>query len=449
LSMFDVDGALRYLIQAEGSDLHLKVPAVPTARIHGHLGALEGEEALKPPDTERVLRYMLTDPNKLDEFDREGEVDFAYSIEGLARFRVNAFRQRGSISLVCRAIPYSIRTIEQLNLPDVIRGLAEEERGIVLLTGTTGSGKSTTLAAMIDHMNQTMAKHVVTIEDPIEYLHRDRQSVINQREVGLDTTSFKRALRRVLRQDPDVILIGEMRDEETVQTALSAAETGHLVLSTVHTVDATESINRMLDFFPPHQHQQARAMIAGTLKGVVSQRLIPSADGSGRVAVCEILVMTGRVRDMIMDPTQTGRLHEVIQEGEYYGMQTFDQALLGHLQAGRVTMDEAVKASTHPHDFKLLVAAEGRRSTSMADLVPSQGAGEDEPAPAPNNPNGHGNGHEPEPAPVTPLAPVAPEDEPQDPPEKDPPPPPPAPPAASSERPAQTGSGSVPPPGVG
>jgi twitching motility protein PilT len=296
-----------------------------------------------------------------------------------------------------------------------------------------------------------MAKHVVTIEDPIEYLHRDRQSVINQREVGLDTTSFKRALRRVLRQDPDVILIGEMRDEETVQTALSAAETGHLVLSTVHTVDATESINRMLDFFPPHQHQQARAMIAGTLKGVVSQRLIPSADGSGRVAVCEILVMTGRVRDMIMDPTQTGRLHEVIQEGEYYGMQTFDQALLGHLQAGRVTMDEAVKASTHPHDFKLLVAAEGRRSTSMADLVPSQGAGEDEPAPAPNNPNGHGNGHEPEPAPVTPLAPVAPEDEPQDPPEKDPPPPPPppAPPAASSERPAQTGSGSVPPPGVG
>ena len=304
--MFDVDAALRYLIQAEGSDLHLKVPVPPMARVHGQLAPLEGEEGLKPADTERVLRYMLTDPTKLDEFDQEGEVDFAYSIEGLARFRVNAFRQRGSISLVCRAIPYSIRTIEELNLPDVIRTLAEEERGIILLTGTTGSGKSTTLAAMIDHINQNVAKHVVTIEDPIEYLHRDRKSVINQREVGLDTTSFKRALRRVLRQDPDVILIGEMRDEETVQTALSAAETGHLVLSTVHTVDATESINRMLDFFPPHQHQQARAMIAGTLKGVVSQRLIPSADGAGRVAVCEILVMTGRVQDMIIDPDADG-----------------------------------------------------------------------------------------------------------------------------------------------
>jgi twitching motility protein PilT len=438
--MFDVDAALRYLIQAEGSDLHLKVPVPPTARVHGHLRPLEDEEGLKPADTERVLRYMLTDPTKLDEFDQEGEVDFAYSIEGLARFRVNAFRQRGSISLVCRAIPYSVRGIEQLNLPPVIRTLAEEERGIILLTGTTGSGKSTTLAAMIDHINQTMAKHVVTIEDPIEYLHRDRRSVINQREVGLDTTSFKRALRRVLRQDPDVILIGEMRDEETVQTALSAAETGHLVLSTVHTVDASESINRMLDFFPPHQHQQARAMIAGTLKGVVSQRLIPSADGGGRVAVCEILVMTGRVRDMIMDPAQTGRLHEVIQEGEYYGMQTFDQALLGHLQAGRITMEEALKASTHPHDFKLLVAAEGRRSTSMADVAPRDGAEEDEPAPAPSN--GKGNGHSP--APVTPLAPVAPEAEPQDPPVPDPPPPPAA--AVSSEEPAPTGS--VPPPGA-
>jgi twitching motility protein PilT len=439
--MFDVDAALRYLIQAEGSDLHLKVPAPPTARVHGRLAALEGEEPLKPPDTERVLRYMLTDPNKLDEFDREGEVDFAYSIEGLARFRVNAFRQRGSISLVCRAIPYSIRTIEQLNLPDVIRRLAEEERGIVLLTGTTGSGKSTTLAAMIDHMNETVSKHVVTIEDPIEYLHRDRRSVINQREVGLDTTSFKRALRRVLRQDPDVILIGEMRDEETVQTALSAAETGHLVLSTVHTVDATESINRILDFFPPHQHQQARAMIAGTLKGVVSQRLIPSADGSGRVAVCEILVMTGRVRDMIMDPTQTGRLHEVIQEGEYYGMQTFDQALLGHLQSGRITMEEALRASTHPHDFKLLVAAEGRRSTSMADVAPR----EEEPAPAAAP---DGNGQSPDaPAPVTPLAPVGPPAQEEDSDDSEPAPAPPDPPPAASNG-SPVSPGSVPPPGA-
>src|SRR2546421_2933541 len=370
-AMFDVDAALRYLIQAEGSDLHLKVPAPPIARVHGELTPLEGEEPLRPDETERVLRYLLTDPAKLDEFDKEGEVDFAYSIEGLARFRVNAFRQRGSISLVARAIPYSIRTIEQLNLPPVIRSLAEEERGIVLLTGTTGSGKSTTLAAMIDHMNQTVAKHVVTIEDPIEYLHRDRRSVINQREVGLDTTSFKRALRRVLRQDPDVILIGEMRDEETVQTALSAAETGHLVLSTIHTVDATESINRLLDFFPPHQHQQARSMIAGTVKGVISQRLVPGADG-GRVAVCEILRTTGRVRDMITDSSQTGKLIEVITSGGYYGMQTFDQALFGHVKAGRVTFEDAMRVASSPHDFKLLMQAAGRHGPTSEDVAAAE-----------------------------------------------------------------------------
>ncbi|MDX6650696.1 MAG: twitching motility protein PilT [Solirubrobacteraceae bacterium] len=366
--MFDVDDCLRHLIQVEGSDLHLKVPLAPTVRVHGQLAPIDGVEGLSPDDTNDALRHMLSDAARYDEFDREGEVDFAYAIPGLARFRVNAFRQRGSVSLVCRAIPFSIRSAESLNLPSVITDMAEEERGIILLTGTTGSGKSTTLAAMVDHINQTMSKHIVTIEDPIEYLHRDRKSIINQREVGFDTTSFKRALRRVLRQDPDVILIGEMRDEETVHTALSAAETGHLVLSTVHTVDATESINRLLDFFPPHQQQQARAMIAGTLKGVVSQRLVPTVDGDGRVAVCEVLRMTGRVRDMIKDPTQTGRLHEVIEEGEYYGMQTFDQALLGHLRAGRITMDVALRTASHPHDFKLLVAADGRRGTSMDDL---------------------------------------------------------------------------------
>jgi twitching motility protein PilT len=367
-AMFDVDDCLRHLIQVEGSDLHLKVPLPPTVRVHGRLGPIEGMDGLKPDDTNAALRHMLTDAGRFDEFDREGEVDFAYAIPGMARFRVNAFRQRGSISLVCRAIPFSIRSVADLNLPPVISDLAEEERGIILLTGTTGSGKSTTLAAIVDHINQSMSRHIVTIEDPIEYLHRDRKSIINQREVGFDTTSFKRALRRVLRQDPDVILIGEMRDEETVHTALSAAETGHLVLSTVHTVDATESVNRLLDFFPPHQHQQARAMIAGTLKGVVSQRLVPTVDGGGRVAVCEILRMTGRARDMIKDPSQTGRLHEVIEEGEYYGMQTFDQALLGHLQAGRISMDVALRTASHPHDFKLLVASDGRRGTSMDDL---------------------------------------------------------------------------------
>jgi twitching motility protein PilT len=368
--MLDVDVALRRLVELEGSDLHLKVPAPPMARVHGVLRPLEPDAApLAAEDTEDVLDQLLADDAKLDEFARVHEVDFSYEIEGVARFRVNAFRQRGAVSLVMRAIPTEIKSIEELQLPPVIRSLAEQERGIVLLTGTTGSGKSTTLAAMIDHINRTMAKHVVTIEDPIEFLHRDVKSVINQREVGMDTESFKRALRRVLRQDPDVILVGEMRDEETVQTALSAAETGHLVLSTVHTVDAAESINRIIDFFPPHQHQQVRAMVAGTLKGVVSQRLVPSADGHGRVAVCEVLAMTGRVRDMVKDPEQTGRLPEVIREGEYYGMQTFDQALLKHVQAGRVSMEDALRAATSPHDFKLLVAADGRQATSMEDVA--------------------------------------------------------------------------------
>ena len=311
---------------------------------------------------------MLEDKDKLAEFAEEREVDFAYAIDGTGRFRVNAFHQRGAISIVCRAIPFNIRTIEELSLPPVIRELAEEERGIILVTGTTGSGKSTTLAAMIDHMNENFSRHIVTIEDPIEFLHRDKRSILNQREVGQDTHSFKRALRRVLRQDPDVILIGEMRDEETVHTALSAAETGHLVLSTVHTVDAPETINRVIDFFPPHMHQQVRAMLAGTLKGVVSQRLVRSTAG-GRVATCEILRMTGRVKDMIMDPEQTGRLPEVIAEGGYYGMQTFDQALFDHVKAGRVSIEEASRAATSPHDFKLLLAADGRRGTTMDDLA--------------------------------------------------------------------------------
>jgi twitching motility protein PilT len=369
--MFEIQAALRELVDKEGSDLHLKVGTPPLYRVHGELAADGTAEPLLDSDTELALNTLLDDENKREEFAREHEVDFSFEIPGVARYRINAFRQRGSISMVVRAIPHRISTIEQLALPEVVRELAEEERGIVLLTGTTGSGKSTTLAAMIDHMNNTMSKHIVTIEDPIEFVHEDKRSAINQREVGMDTASFKRALRRVLRQDPDVILVGEMRDEETVQTALSAAETGHLVLSTIHTVDATESINRMLDFFPPHQHGQARSMIAGTVRGVISQRLVPGADG-GRVAVCEILRMTGRVRDMIMDPSQTGKLVEVITTGGYYGMQTFDQALFGHVKAGRVTFEDAMRVASSPHDFKLLMQADGRRGTTMEDVAAAQ-----------------------------------------------------------------------------
>jgi twitching motility protein PilT len=378
--MFDLHEALSYVVQQEGSDLHVKVPARPMARFRGQLEPLPHySDPLAPADTERVLRQMLADhSDKMAAFDSHNEIDFSYTVDGLARFRVNAFRQRGSVSIVARVIPFTVKTIDELGLPQAIESIADEERGLILLTGTTGSGKSTTLAAIINHINNTMARHIVTIEDPIEYLHRDKKSIINQREVGMDTESFGRAMRRVLRQDPDVILIGEMRDEETVRTALSAAETGHLVLSTVHTLDAPESINRIIDFFPPHEHGQARAMLAGTLRGVVSQRLVQTPDGSGRVAVCEILRMTGRARDMILDPEQTGRLREVIAEGEYYGMQTFDQALLRHHQAGRVSMEDALRVASSPHDFKLLVAADGRTSTSMEDLADG--------APAPTRP---------------------------------------------------------------
>jgi twitching motility protein PilT len=381
--MFDIDAALRDLVARNGSDLHIKAGSPPLFRIHGQLGPEEGAVALSAEDTENVVHMLLHDEAKLKEFTDEHEVDFSFEIADVARFRVNAFHQRGLVSLVCRAIPSKISTIDELSLPPVVRELAEEERGIILLTGTTGSGKSTTLAAMIDHMNTTMNKHIVTIEDPIEFVHQDKTSVINQREVGMDTKSFERALRRVLRQDPDVILVGEMRDEETVRTALSAAETGHLVLSTVHTVDASESINRLLDFFPPHQHNQARAMIAGTIKGVISQRLVPGANG-GRVAVCEILRMTGRVHDMIADPNQTGQLGEAISSGGYYGMQTFDQALYHHVTAGRVSEEEALRVASSPHDFKLLLQAEGRKGTSMEDVAQAQQRREGEPGGVPS-----------------------------------------------------------------
>jgi twitching motility protein PilT len=376
--MFHLHEALAYVVSNEGSDLHVKVPARPVARFNGQLEPLEHyPDPLTPAETERVLREMLANhPDKMAAFDSENEIDFSYTVPDLARFRVNAFRQRGSVSIVARVIPFTVRTVEELGLPSVIETVADEERGLILLTGTTGSGKSTTLAAIINHINETKPRHIVTIEDPIEYLHRDRKSIINQREVGMDTESFGRAMRRVLRQDPDVILIGEMRDEETVRTALSAAETGHLVLSTVHTIDAAESVNRIIDFFQPHEQSQARAMLAGTLKAVVSQRLVRTVDGSSRVAVCEILRMTGRARDMILDPEQTDRLREVIAEGEFYGMQTFDQALLQHHKAGRITMEDAIAAASSPHDFKLLVAGDGRTATSMSDLRGADHRGE-------------------------------------------------------------------------
>jgi len=367
---FDIDAALTHVVEREGSDLHLKVDAPPVARVHGDLWALQGAEPLTPADTDAVLEHIAAQkPEARKEFEEVGEADFSYAIEGVSRFRVNAFRQRGSTSLVLRAIPFQVKTIDELGLPEVVRRLADEPRGIVLLTGTTGSGKSTTLAAMIDHINSTRARHIVTLEDPIEYLHRDKLSIINQREVGADTESFARAMRRVLRQDPDVILIGEMRDEETVRTALSAAETGHLVLSTLHTMDAAETINRIIDFFPPHLQQQARVMLASTLKGAISQRLVPRTDHEGRVAVSEVMVATGRIQDLILNPEETGRITEVISEGEFYGMQTFDQALLQFVTAGVISEEVALETASSPHDFKLMLQAQGRRASGIEQVV--------------------------------------------------------------------------------
>ena len=377
---FNVDESLAYVVEREGSDLHMKVGAPPMARVHGGLRPIEGAAQLAAADTEGALARLIQGNDVREEFDRDGEADFSYSLPGVSRFRVNAFRQRGSVSIVCRAIPLAVRTIDDLGLPPVIRSLADERRGIVLLTGTTGSGKSTTLAAMIDHINSTRAEHVITLEDPIEYLHADKRSIVNQREVGSDTISFARAMRRVLRQDPDVILVGEMRDEETVRTALSAAETGHLVLSTLHTLDATETINRIIDFFPPHLQQQARVMLAATLRGAVSQRLVPTVDGNGRVAAAEILVVTGRVQDLILSPTETGKISQVIAEGEYYGMQTFDQSLLAHVESGKVSEKTAMDHASSPHDFKLMLASAGRRASDISQVLGSEAPEERRPA---------------------------------------------------------------------
>src|SRR3954447_15353477 len=382
--MADIADILIDAVGRGASDIIIKVGNRPLARIDGQLGKLYEEgPVLMPQDTDRMARELMPE-YRIKEFENEQEADFAYAVPGLGRFRVNAFKQRGSTSMVLRAIPVEAPTFDQLNLPDVVRQIAEEDRGIVLVTGTTGSGKSTTLAAMVRHINATMHKHIVTIEDPIEYLYRDECSGINQREIGSDTASFKRALRRVLRQDPDVILIGEMRDDETVQTALSAAETGHLVFSTLHTADAAETVNRILEFYPAGEQMQARSVLAGTLKGVISQRLVPTADGKGRTAILEVLRMTGRVHDTIKEGSVSD-LPDIIAEGSFYGMQSFDQALYNAVKDARIDMDTALANATRPHDFKLLVQGEGRVGTTMEDVI-------QEPDAESENGNGNGSG---------------------------------------------------------
>ncbi|MEE8558203.1 MAG: PilT/PilU family type 4a pilus ATPase, partial [Myxococcota bacterium] len=349
----DLNDILQVAVRGNASDIHLKAGLPPMFRVDGGLVPLKNGQRLLPDQLQKVASQIMS-PAQMERFEKEKEIDLAHGVPGVGRFRVNVFTQRGTIGIVFRVIPFHVKTIELLNLPKVVESIAMEPRGLVLVTGTTGSGKSTTLAAMIDHINTNRTCHIVTIEDPIEFLIRDKRSIVNQREIGVDTTSFSRSLRAALRQDPDVILVGEMRDFETIETALTAAETGHLVLSTLHTVDATETITRIISVFPPHQQQQVRLQLAGIIKGILSQRLVPRADGKGRVPALEVLVTTAHIRECIADKERTREIPDSIAKGyTTYGMETFDQSLMLLVKRGLVTYEEALRHVSNPDDFAL------------------------------------------------------------------------------------------------
>jgi twitching motility protein PilT len=355
--MRDIDALLRVVADWQGSDLHLKAGSPPLIRVDGVLHRVEQEPPLDGHDTEEIALGIMP-PDRRDDFHNRNEADFAYGVAGVGRFRVNVFRQRGSVSLVLRMVRVGSPTFDDLGLPAVVQTLAEEPRGLVLVTGPTGTGKTTTIGSMVDHINQTRACHIVTIEDPIEVVHPDRTASINQREVGVDTDSFIGAMRAVMRQDPDVIFIGEMRDAETVQAALAAAETGHLVLSTLHTINAAETVNRIVDFFPPYQQQQVRVTLAGALRGIICQRLVPRI-GGGRVPALEVMVNNGRTAERILDPLRTSEIEEVVGESGFYGMQTFDQSLHTLVTRGLVSVEDAMDAASNRHDFELMLQQSG------------------------------------------------------------------------------------------
>ena len=357
-----LDRFLQVLVERGGSDLHLQAGSPPRIRVNGVLSVIEGEAELTPDDTKAVAEAIMR-PNIAAHFAEKGDGDFAHTVPNLGRFRVNVFRQRGSIGLVMRLVRAQAQSFDQLGLPEVVARLAGEHRGLILVTGPTGSGKTTTLAAMIDHINANRECHIITIEDPIEVLHPPGKAEVNQREIGFDTQDFASAMRAAMRQDPDVILVGEMRDQETVAAALSAAETGHLVLSTLHTIDAPETINRIVDFFPPHQQNQIRVALAGSLKGTICQRLVRTADGDGRVAAFEVMVSNGRVQECILDPQRTSDIHEIIADGSYYGMVTFDQSLANLFEQGKIGLREALTSATNPHDLQVMLQAKGLVST--------------------------------------------------------------------------------------
>ncbi|MEM9552873.1 MAG: type IV pilus twitching motility protein PilT [Acidobacteriota bacterium] len=352
----NINDLLKLAVEKNASDIHLKVGSHPMARIDGHLQPMQEIKRLMQEDT-IAMAYSIMNARQKQRFKEELDIDLAYSVPGLGRFRCNIFQQRGVVGMVLRVIPARIKTVRELMLPKVLERISEEQRGLVLVTGTTGSGKSTSLAAMIDHINAGRNEHIITIEDPIEFLHRDKRSLVNQREIDVDTRGFAQALRAAMRQDPDIVLVGEMRDFETIETALHAAETGHLVFSTLHTLDATETINRIISVFPPHHQKQIRIQLAQVLKAIISMRLVPRADGMGRVPAVEVLITTPYIRDCIENKEKTKYIREQISLGtSQYGMQTFDQSLFFLYKGGLITVEEALKRATNPDEFKLKLA---------------------------------------------------------------------------------------------
>ena len=368
----NIKKVLESMINQGASDLHLKAGLPPVVRVDGKLAHLDFNRPT-PKDMEEIANQILTGAQK-DRFKRTREVDFAFGVAGLARFRANFYVQRGSIAMVFRHVPVEIKSADELYLPEILKELSLMPRGLIFVTGTVGSGKSTTLASMVREINEQANKNVITIEDPIEFLHHDIKSIINQREIGSDTSSFHEALRHILRQDPDVILVGEIRDALTMEIALMAADTGHLVLSTLHTIDATQTINRVISFFPPHQHQEIRYLLSSTLRSVISQRLIPVKEGKGRVPAVEVMVVTSTIREYIIDPEKTPLIQQAIREGvSSHGMQSFDQSLMKLFSENKISMEEALKNSSNPHEFSLRL--KGIQATSDNTWDTFEGAG--------------------------------------------------------------------------
>ncbi|NIT14121.1 MAG: PilT/PilU family type 4a pilus ATPase [Candidatus Dadabacteria bacterium] len=368
MATLKMDDLLKAALKVGASDLHLKTDSVPVFRVNGKLHFMKDAPVINGEMMKSLYSHVMN-KNQVERFERTFDIDLAYNIPDVSRFRVNVFQQRGETSIAIRAIPYNILSFEDLNLPPILDKISMEDRGLVIVTGTTGSGKSTTLAAMVDNINSKKATHIITIEDPLEYTHRDKNSYINQREVGIDTLSFSNAMRASLREDPDVILIGEMRDLESIEIATAAAETGHLVLTTLHTLDAQETINRMLAVFPSSQQNQIRYQLSQVLKAIISQRLMPQADGKGRVPAAEVLIATARIKDCISDPTKTSEIRQAIEEGHlHYGMQTFDQCLYNLFRQKLITYEEAMRQATNKDDLDLRIKGITSGSASLGRM---------------------------------------------------------------------------------